>query len=255
MLVESQEPLRFALALARVAGLFAFVPLPGVRNLLEPARVALALSVTAALYPVWPVLPQEGVSAGHVAVWVAMEGAFGVAIGLVAGFVAEAILLGAQIIALQAGFSYASTIDPTSQADSGVLQVIASLSAALLFLSFGLDREVLRVLAVSFESQAPATFSANPSWVEPMLRISSLAWRIGLRLALPAVAVLTVADLAMALTGRIHSQLQLLSLAFPVKVLAAVLVLSATLPSFPVVYEYAATEALQAIRAVAGVGR
>jgi flagellar biosynthetic protein FliR len=124
-----------------------------------------------------------------------------------------------------------------------------------LFLSFGLDREVLRILAVSFESQPPATFSATPGWVEPVLRVSSLAWRTGLRLAFPAIAVLTVADLAMALTGRIHSQLQLLSLAFPVKVLAAVLVLAATLSSFPLLYEHAAKEALQAVRVIAGAGR
>jgi flagellar biosynthesis protein FliR len=59
----------------------------------------------------------------------------------------------------------------------------------------------------------------------------------------------------MALTGRIHSQLQLLSLAFPVKVLAAVLVLAATHSSFPLLYEHAAKEALQAVRVIAGAGR
>jgi flagellar biosynthetic protein FliR len=43
----------------------------------------------------------------------------------------------------------------------------------------------------------------------------------GVRLALPVVAVLVVVDISLALLGRINAQLQLLSIAFPIKMLLA----------------------------------
>ena len=51
------------------------------------------------------------------------------AVGLVAAFLTEGFQLGAQVISLQAGYSFATTIDPTSGADSTVLLTIAQLAA------------------------------------------------------------------------------------------------------------------------------
>ena len=44
----------FLLTLARVAGVFVFVPMPGIGGVVNPARVMLAFSITIALYPLWP---------------------------------------------------------------------------------------------------------------------------------------------------------------------------------------------------------
>ena len=54
-----------------------------------------------------------------------------------------------------------------------------------------------------------------------------------MRLALPVVALLLMVDVALALLGRLNQQLQLLSLAFPLKMLTALLVLSWMAPLFP----------------------
>ncbi len=48
---------------------------------------------------------------------------------------------------------------------------------------------------------------------------------MGVRLALPVVALLVMVDIALALLGRLNAQLQLLSLAFPAKMLVALLML------------------------------
>jgi flagellar biosynthetic protein FliR len=47
----------------------------------------------------------------------------------------------------------------------------------------------------------------------------------GLRLALPVVAVLVMADISLALLGRVNSQLQLLTIAFPVKMAVGLCIL------------------------------
>src|SRR4051812_33617892 len=145
----------FVLVLARVAGALVFVPIPGIRAVAEPARVALALGVTMALASRWPAGGTGVVSAGTLAAWVAAEAALGITIGVAMAIALEAFALAAQILGLQAGYAYASTIDPNSEADSGVLLVFAQIIAGMLFFAMGLDREVLRLFAHTLDRIPP----------------------------------------------------------------------------------------------------
>ena len=70
---------------------------------------------------------------------------------------------------------------------------------------------------------------------------------IGLRLAMPVIALLLLIDIALALLGRMQQQLQLLSLAFPVKMLATVALMTALAPVVARVYESSAGRTLDAL--------
>ena len=104
----------------------------------------------------------------------------------------------------------------------------------MLFFALGLDREVLRLFAQSLEKVAAGRLriSAAAS-AEPLIRLGASLFSVGVRLALPVVALLVMVDVALALLGRINSQLQLLSLAFPAKMLTALMVLSWVAVLFP----------------------
>jgi flagellar biosynthetic protein FliR len=58
-----------------------------------------------------------------------------------------------------------------------------------------------------------------------MIRLGGDMLSLALRLALPAVALLVLMDLSLGLVGRLNQQLQLLSMAFPVKMLVGLLLL------------------------------
>jgi flagellar biosynthesis protein FliR len=122
----------FLLVLTRVGSAVVFVPLPGVRQGPEPARILLALALTVMLRPRWPAVA-EAPTAGQLAGWLAAEAALGVFAGLLVGFLAEALQVAAQAVGLEAGFAYSSIVDPQTQADSGVLLVFAQLAAGLIF--------------------------------------------------------------------------------------------------------------------------
>ena len=121
----------FLLVLARVGGALIFVPLPGIKGVPQPARAALALGFTLALYSRWPVVNAEAVTGMRMAGWAAAEAAVGIAIGVSVAIALEAFALAAQILGLQAGYAYASTIDPNTEADSGILLVFAQLVAGI----------------------------------------------------------------------------------------------------------------------------
>ena len=223
----------FLLVLARVGGALTFVPLPGMRSVLEPARAALAIGFTVALSSRWPVLDGGAVSGGTLLVWVAAEAALGIAVGVTVAFVLEAFTLAAQVAGMQAGYAYASTIDPTTEADSGVLLVFAQLIGGMLFFALGLDREVLRLFAYSLDRVPVGSYALTVGSAEAVIRLGSSVFAFGARLALPVVALLVMMDVALALLGRLNQQLQLLSLSFPLKMLTALVVLSWTAVNFP----------------------
>lgn len=216
--------LGFLLTLVRVSGAFVFVPIPGVSSTLLPARVILSAGITLALFPVWPHLTGTPTT-GLFVLWIVQEAALGIGIGLAVAFITEAFVVGAQVLGLQAGYSFASTIDPVTQADSTVLVLFSQIAAGLLFFATGLHREVLRVFARSMELQPAGSVVLSRSAGEHILRIGSTMFSTGLRLALPMIAVLVMVDISLALLSRINAQVQLLHLAFPVKMMVGLTLL------------------------------
>jgi flagellar biosynthetic protein FliR len=73
-----------------------------------------------------------------------------------------------------------------------------------------------------------------------------------LRLALPVLALMVMIDIALALLGRINAHLQLLTVAFPAKMLVALALLASTMVFLPVVYGGFGRQVFGAIREALG---
>jgi flagellar biosynthetic protein FliR len=242
----------FLLVLARVAGLIAFLPVPAFRNAPMIFRAVLAFVTTIALFPVWPNLPDVSPSIGQLTVWAFSEMGFGLVAGLSVAFLTEGFQVGAQVLGMPAGFGYAQTIDPNSQADSSVLQVLTMLITGLLFFSLGLDGQVLRILATSFQKYPAGSWSMSAASLDSVIHLGAGMFSLGLRVALPVVALLLLIDVALALLGRMQQQLHLLSLAFPIKMIAALGILIAITPLMPKLFSEAASHTVSALWRLAG---
>lgn len=241
----------FLLVLARVSGAFIFVPMPGFNGAPDPVRIILSLSLTIALFPLWPVI-HSAPGAGLLVGWLLTEAALGLTIGLVVGFLAEAFGLFAQMISLHSGHSFASTIDPSTQADSGLIVVLAQSVAGLLFFTLGLHREIIRIFARSLETRPPGSFALTAVTVDAVIRMGATVFSTGLRLAFPVVGLLMMVDLALALLSRINSQMHLNALAFPAKTLAILAILAMLMGVASRVYQDYAGRLLESIPALIG---
>jgi flagellar biosynthesis protein FliR len=240
----------FLLVLSRVAGAFIFVPLPGIRSAPDMVRIVLILAITISLFPVWPVLPGDP-AVVEFAGWIAVEAGFGICIGLLVGLLTETASMFGHLCGLHAGFSFVSTIDPNTQAESPVLSILAETVAGLLFVTLGLHRYVIRIFAHSLETLPPGQFLLNPRWSEVVIHAASSVFSLGLRLAFPVVALLVMVDVTLALLGRIESSLQIMSFATPLKMLASIALVSIVLTLFPSIYEGYAKHLLQLAAAIA----
>ena len=243
----------FLLVLARISGALVFVPMPGMGNMPAPARAGFSLAFTLALVSRWPAVDAATVSAGRLMVWVLAEATIGIAMGVTVAVVLESFTFAAQMLGMPAGYGYASTVDPTTQADSGILLVLAQLLAGMLFFALGLDREVLRLFALSLDRVPVGTYGLGLPAAQAVIRLAGNIFSVGARVALPVVALLVMVDVAMALMGRLNAQLQLLSLAFPAKMLVALLILSWTLALYPRILNALTVEALGVTRRILGI--
>ena len=235
LVLSTATLLGFLLTLARVAGVFVFVPMPGIGAVINPARVILAFGITVALFPLWPHITAYP-SAGTLVMWLIVEAALGIGIGLGVAFVTESFAVGAQALSMQAGYAFASTFDPNTQADSGVMVVFMQIASGMLFFATGLDREVIRVFARSMETYPAGSFVLTRGAAAQVLTVGSTMFSTGLRLALPIIAVMVMLDIALALLGRVNAQLHLTTVAFPVKMLICLTMLGWLAVLFPVLY-------------------
>jgi len=234
------------LILTRVGGALAFVPIPGFRNTPAVARIVLILAVTLSLLPAWPDL--GATSAAFSPFWLLSELALGLTAGVLVAWLNEAFLLAMQILGLQAGYAYASMIDPTTQADSSTLQIIAQLCASLLFFAAGLDRELLRVFSLSLEAHPPGLYRIEELTMSRVIGFTASMLALATRLALPLISLLILVDVALALLGRINASLQMLTLAFPAKMLISMAVLTVLAGLLPSLYENAAAGMVTLLR-------
>jgi len=225
----------FLFVLARIGSAFVLIPIPGARAASGVVKVVIVLSLTLALAPLWP-RPQGALLPGRILLWMISEATLGLAIGLLVAFVNDIFTFAAQTLSVQAGFSYATAIDPTSEADSGVLQILATIGSNLLFFQAGGEAMVLRALGRSLEAWPPGSVHLPAGVGLELARLGSMMTDLGLHFALPVAALLLLSDFTLALLGRLNSQLQLLTLSFPVKMLASLLILAGLCGTMPALY-------------------
>jgi flagellar biosynthetic protein FliR len=237
----------FLLVLTRLSTVFVFVPLPGQQSGFSTPRAMLCLALTIALAPQWPEIDVEKVNAPLLTAWILSEAALGLTVGLAVSFIAEAFVFGAQVLSMQAGYGYASIIDPATQADSGILMIVAQLLAGLLFFALGIDRHVLRALAESLTTYPPGAFAISKAAADEILRLATTVLNTGLRLALPISGLMILIDLALSVLGRVHTQIQLIQMSFPIKLLLCIGVLGGMLLVAQPLYTAAASASLNFI--------
>ena len=240
--------LGFALVLSRMAGVFVFIPLPSQDAGPGAARIAMSLACTLALFSRWPAVDAANTGMALMVLWVISELALGTAIGLMVSFISESLTFGAQVLGLQAGYGYASVVDPTTQADSNVLPVLMQLTAGLLFFTTGLHRYVIAAFAASLDAYPPGNFVLNREFASTVIQLGSSVFSVGLRLALPLIALLLMTDLALAVVGRISSQLQMGNNAFPLKMLLTLFTLVTTLAVAPSLFESFSAKVFETIQ-------
>lgn len=220
--------MRFALVLLRTGGLVVFCPLFSSEALPGRFRAAIAGALAIGMLPVVPAfdLPADGLVGFASAAF--RETALGMGFGLAARAVFAGADAAAELVAGQSGFSLGSMVDPSTGESATAPVVFQGLFVGALFLAADLHHLLLRGVAASFELAPPASFTLDPSGLDRAVGLlGARMFAIAAQLAGPALVVTFAADLILVLMGRAVPQLQILSVGYPLKMVAGLVALGA----------------------------
>jgi flagellar biosynthetic protein FliR len=203
------------LTLSRLAGFIVVSPFPG--NHVSPTQrvgLLLALAWVATLIAPTASLPTRVDL--RLIVPAILEVGCGVAIGLAFRILfATAEVLG-QVISLATGLSMPATFDPGIEAPDATLSRIVTLIAMLLALAAGVHRIAIAYLLESFRSLPLGSTLVLDATFGSFLDLAADALAVGLRLAMPLVAVSLVVQFALAMIARAAPSLQIFNVGLSV---------------------------------------
>lgn len=155
-------------------------------------------------------------------------------LGAAMGFVVRVAVAVAEIagtaIAPIMGFGAASIFDPATGESDTILTRLFRQLFILLALALGVHRIILGSLVASFHA-LPVGSGMNLGAGAPIfIELTTRALAAGVTLALPAIAILTMVQLALAFVSRAAPSMQIFSIGFAVLLATGAVVLYATVP-------------------------
>jgi len=240
----------FVFPLARIMALLASAPFFG--NAAQPRRIRLmaGLVITVALVPVLPPMPTILPGSWLGLVVLAQQIVIGVLLGFTLRIAFAAIDIAGDLIGMQMSLSFATFYDPENAAQTPVLSEFLGLFALLLFLAMNGHLLTLSVLVESFRLLPVGITPLGSGGFVSLLAWSSTLFSAGLLLALPLIAALLIANLAMGVLARVAPQLNIFAVGFPVTLMAGFAVLMFSIPYFGAALERLFDQAFRAMAAV-----
>lgn len=220
------------LGTARAAGFILLAPPFNSRVIPGPVKGALALALAVLLSTqIAPTLPEP--TAGFLLVTAVTEVVIGAALGFVVQVLFTAVQLAGDVLDLAGGFSLQPGYDPMAMTQNSSLGKLHYLLATTLLFTSGGHLLMVKGFATSYEGlpvggEVPTDQIA---WV--LITAFSMMFLAALQIAGPMVAVLLLADVALALLSRAAPALNVFSLGFPVKIMLTLAMLGLTFPLLP----------------------
>ena len=219
------------LVLVRVSGLMVFAPVFSSEAIPMRVKAALVLAVSFLVAPVVATFPRAHVELGLIAVL--GELSVGLVLGLTLSLVFEALSFAGQVMGFQFSFSLVNLLDPNSPVQTPLMGQMFSLLGTLTAIGAGLDRTVLAALLRTFSSAPVGAVTLDPRVGLALVPMAAGIFTAAVQLSAPVVAATVLAEVAVALAGKMAPQLPVMSITVPVKAILGYGVLIGSLALWP----------------------
>ena len=220
----------FFLVLARVSPLFILAPLFSSKQIPKQVRGIAAVGLSIGLAGV----AARGQHIPNAPLQVSTLMVEQVMVGMLLSFTVAALMAAVQtaggLADAVSGLSFGATVDPINGNPGGTFSELYSLVGVALFIAIGGDAWVLHGLARTFDL-VPLTAAPHlgPLVNAAETSVSSL-FVSAVEVAAPVLLALLVTDVAFGMVSKVVPQMNVFSVAFPLKVGVAIAVVAASLP-------------------------
>lgn len=245
------------MVLFRLLGIFVMAPLLG--SLLIPARIKVfwAVAMSLCIYPVLldrqptaamigPFL-DSGFSLGSLATMVALETALGLLLGLGATLPLVGLQMAGMIVDQQIGLGLAGVFNPDLNEESGAVAQFYFILAMWIFLILGGHRVMISALLASFERVPLGGMVIDGHVLDLLVGLLSSMFELALRVAAPLLCLIFLETVAIGFIARTVPQLNILSVGFPLRILAGLGILIVALSTHAEVFARAVHDNLQTL--------
>jgi flagellar biosynthetic protein FliR len=223
MLTGLMQPLAigFFLVLVRCTSLFMVAPIFSAKTIPALVRMGFSVPIAVAVFigagsPVFAGWEQPALLIPAVV----MELIIGASAGLAARFAIEASMAAGSAIAIAAGVSFGSVIDPLHGAESSAMGDILSFITMAVALAMGLHRDAVVWLCRSVQETPPGSDFSVATIANRVISDGAASFALSVRLAFPVLAAVTLGHLGLGLINRAAPQFNLANIGFTVALLA-----------------------------------
>lgn len=222
----------FLLILIRTSGMLVSAPLLSHKGIPSWTKVGFAVFFALVLVPLQQDhAPQPPQQLGQVADGVLREALFGLALGLAMNLVFIGLQLASRIIGVQMGFGMGAVMDPITGVEFGTFDQFYALLVTLVFFTINGHYLVIQTLAETLRAVPPGTFDPFTLKLSGISLLMTGLAVTSVRLAMPVMAALFLADLGLGFVARTVPQVQVLVVGMPIKIVLGIIVLAASLPA------------------------
>jgi len=219
----------------RILALVATAPILSHMAIPMRVKIALAAFVTLIVAPTLPAMPDATVFSAA-GVWIIVnQFLIGAAIGMTMQIAFAAIDAAGEFIGQQMGLGFAMLYDPRAGGNAVVISRYLNTLAMLAFLVFDGHLQLIGALVTTFQNvpigaNVVAAASHAQGW-RVLVGYGGSIFATGLLLALPVVAALLIANLALGILNRAAPQIGIFQVGFPVTMLVGLLLLQLMVPN------------------------
>jgi flagellar biosynthesis protein FliR len=157
-----------------------------------------------------------------------------VLVGILLAFVVAAVMAAVQtaggIADIVSGFSFGATVDPINGNQGGTFSELYGLVGVMLFIAIGGDAWILHGITRTFDL-VPLTSAPHLGSIVNAAEASvSSLFVSAVEVAAPVIMALLITDVAFGMVSKVVPQMNVFSVAFPLKTGVAILVVAASLP-------------------------
>lgn len=217
--------------LARIAGVFIQAPIFNSRSIPFLAKTAIAVWLSIVL---WFVTPVKALPASFLlfVLFLVSEAAIGFIIGFICNVIFIAVQSAGEIMDMQMGLSVATALDPLFGAVISVIGRMTFYLALIIFITANGHHMLLSALHQSFTFLPVGMFAnfTSPKLAVQMIEIGSLLWVTAIKLSVPIVLLIFIADFTFGIVSRVAPQVNVFMLGFQVKPLLGLVGIMFALP-------------------------
>ena len=218
------------LVIVRLGGVMIFGPVFNSPVVPAQIRILFAFSLGLAVYPLLAVNGTVYVP-DNITLWsllplVAMEVTFGAIIGYLAGIPLMAAQMAGLVMGQQMGLGFARFFNPGIDDEADVVGQLLFLMALGAFIAVGGLEQILQAMLHSFQCIPLGGFVPDRSTIELITGLLLSAFELALRLSAPLLALIFLETIAMGFVAKTVPQLNILSLGFPIRILAGLFIIA-----------------------------